>query len=112
MSDAFRQKRQSVRALPSRPTKRRLLERIKKDGLVGVCLTEDGRYQVRLPEDPDPAGGAWLSLTPDRLLIVDDDSAIVRIAGEEVPMTRAEAERVAAFVRATMRRRSRRTRIG
>jgi hypothetical protein len=88
------------------------MDRIKKGRLVGVCLVADGCYQVRLPEDPDPAGGAWISLTPGRLLIIDDGSAFVRIAGEEVPMTRAEAERVAALVRATMRRRSRRARIG
>ncbi len=115
--DAFQQKRQSEgeeiqRARSaSRPTKRRLLACIAKDGLVGVRFVGDGRYHVRLPEDPDPAGGVWISLSSTQPLEVDYGDAIVRIAGAEIRLTRAEADQVANFVRSIMRRRLRPPRL-
>ena len=117
MSDAFLQKRQSEGAdcqrarNSSRPSKRRLLARIAKDVLVGVRFVGDGRYHVRLPEDPDPAGGVWISLSSNQPLEVEYGDAIARIAGAEIRLTRAEADQVAHFVRSIMRRRLRPPRL-
>lgn len=117
MSDAFLQKRQSEGAdcqrarSASRPTKRQLLARIANDGLVGVRFVGDGRYHVRLPKDPDPAGGVWISLSSTQPLEIGYGDAIVRIAGAETRLTRAEADQVAHFVRSIMHRRLRPPRL-
>jgi hypothetical protein len=65
------------------------------------------KYRVAVPDDSDPDGGVWISLSPDYELTVDNGGdAYARVDGFEVRLTHAEAARIARFVATCMRRRA------
>jgi hypothetical protein len=94
--------------MPLHPrTKKELLARIWR-GPVSVHAVDAGTtYRVAVPEDPDPKGGVWISLSPDYELTVENGGdAYARADGFEVRLTHAEATRIARFVTTCMHRRA------
>jgi hypothetical protein len=94
--------------MPLRPrTKTELLARIWR-GPVSVHAVDKGtKYRVAVPDDPDPKGGVWISLSADYKLVGEDfGDAYARVDGFEVRLTHAEATRIARFISTCMRRRA------
>jgi hypothetical protein len=88
-------------------TKKELLARIWR-GPVSVHAVDAGtKYRVAVPEDPDPNGGVWISLSSAYELTVENGGHVyARVEGRDVHLTRAEASRIARFVATCMRRRA------
>lgn len=112
-----RKRQVSIRIAPSLPTpipmplrprtKKEFLARIWR-GPVSVHAVDAGtKYRVAMPEDPDPNGGVWISLSPGYELTVENGGdAYARVDGFEVRLTYAEATRIARFVATCMRHRA------
>jgi hypothetical protein len=64
-------------------------------------------YRVSVPEDADPRGGIWISLSPGPKYTIEKyDTAIARVGGRKVRLTKAEAKEMRGVIATAMRLRA------
>jgi hypothetical protein len=91
---------------PSIATKAELLALIERGPAGVAAIFGTNLHRVSIPEETDPDGGIWISLSPaPKYEIEDYGSALARIGGREVRLTKAEAREIRNVIVAAMRRR-------